>query len=269
LMARLDATGMWDRSLVVLVADHGVAFAPSSPRRKVTQGDVGGIAPVPFFVKLPRARQGRIVDDHVETIDVLPTIADALDIRLPQRPDGRSALAADYRGHDGMRIWSTTSTREFRRVDVPWPLFLTRRAAVVAQQASLFGTGDDSPELLWEVGPNRDVVGRRLEADAEARAPVVGSVRYDRPEELEAWTRSARWSPAHVSGELDGVAPGTELMLVVGGRVAAVTRAYEFQGDTRFSFMAHEGLFREGYNDVRAFTLDRSNDGFRIQRLSG
>jgi hypothetical protein len=266
LMARLRATGLWNRSLVVLTADHGVAFGVSSPRRKITQNDVGGIAPVPFFVKLPGARRGRVVDEHVETIDVLPTIADALDFELPEQTDGHSALSPDYRGHDGVRIWSTTSTREFERLDVPWRDFLTRRALVNVRQQMLFGTGDRKPELLWAVGPHFWMVGRAV---PEGAAVLPVRVTYDRPEELESWTPDAGWTPSHVSGRIDGLEAGRELALEVNGRVGAVGRTYEFGGETRFSLMVAEEMFRAGHNELTLFSVEPSQRGVRIMQLGG
>jgi hypothetical protein len=269
LMAKLRATGLWDRSLVVLTADHGVAFGTNSPRRRITRDDVGGIGAVPFFVKLPRAGEARVVERHVETIDILPTIADVLDFRLPRRVDGQSALARRFRTYHGVRIWSTTSTREFKRLNVPWKAFLRRRSEVMGRQAGLFGSGDQDPQLLWAVGPNREQVGQALAAGAAEAAPVAGSVRFDRPDELTAWTPDAGWSPSHVSGEVDGLPAGRDLALIVGGRVAAVGRTYDFLGHTRFSFMAREGFFGAGANDVRVFAVQRAGSGLTLQRLNG
>jgi sulfatase-like protein len=269
LMAKLRATGLWDKSLVVLAADHGVAFNPSSPRRKITLDDAGGIAPVPFFMKLPGERDGRVVSEHVETIDVLPTIADALNFELPEDPDGVSALADDYRGRDGVRIWSTTSTAEFERVDLSHADLAARRAEVLARQATLFGTGARNPGLLWAVGPNRELVGRPLAVAARGAGALPARVRYDRPEELEAWTPAARWTPSHVSGQIDGLPAGQDLAISVNGRVRAVARSYDFLGDTRFSFMVPEAAFRTGYNDVRVFAARRAGRRVRLMTLGG
>ena len=77
LIAKLKATGTYDRSLVVVVADHGAAFLPGEESRIVTEANIGEIAPVPLFVKAPRQRRGAVDDSDVETTDVLPTIARA------------------------------------------------------------------------------------------------------------------------------------------------------------------------------------------------
>jgi hypothetical protein len=268
LMTKLRATGLWDRALIVLAADHGVAFAPNSPRRKITKQDVGGIAPVPFFMKLPRETRGRVMDKHVQTIDILPSIADALDFELPEKSDGQSALSKDFRPSPEVRVWSTTSTKEFKLLEIPYPLFLTRRGAVVNQQASLFGTGSTRPGLLWAVGPVRELVGRPL-ASASLAGTLPATVRYDRPEELQTWTPAAPWAPSHVSGTIDGLPAGRNLALAVDGRIRAVARTYDFLGKTRFSFVAPEAAFRPGANDVRVLAVTGSGRGVRLAALGG
>jgi hypothetical protein len=268
LMARLRATGLWDRSLVVLTADHGVAFSPSSPRRKITLQDAGGIAPVPFFMKLPGQRRARAIDEHVETIDILPTIADALNFRLPQASDGRSALADGFDGRDEVRVWSTTSTSEFERVGLHSGELARRFRAVLWKQFALFGTGSTRPGLLWAVGPHRNLVGRPL-ASVPAGASLPAAVRYDRPEELEAWTPAARWSPSHVSGAIDGLPAGRDLAVAVNGSIRAVARTYDFLGRIRFSAMVPEAAFRAGYNDVSVLAVEGTGGGIRLRRLSG
>jgi hypothetical protein len=229
---------------------------------------VGGIAPVPFFMKLPRESRGRIVDKHVQTIDILPSVADALDFELPEKSDGHTALSKDFRPSPEVRVWSTTSTKEFQLLTVPFPVFLARRGAVVNQQASLFGTGTTRPGLLWAVGPDRELVGRPV-ASASLADTLPASVRYDRPEELEAWAPNASWAPSHVSGTVDGLPAGRSLALAVNGRIRAVARTYDFLGKTRFSFMAPEAAFRPGANDVRVLAVTGSGRGVRLSALGG
>ena len=50
------------------------------------------LAPVPLIVKLPGARGGRVVDRHVETIDVLPTLLELAGVPVPARVEGQLAV---------------------------------------------------------------------------------------------------------------------------------------------------------------------------------
>ncbi len=89
LMQRLQATGLWDRAVVVLAADHGIAFTPGEPARGLgTRPVPESLYPqmlcAPLFVKAPRQTVGKTSDANVMTIDILPTIAE-LDARARKR----------------------------------------------------------------------------------------------------------------------------------------------------------------------------------------
>jgi len=71
ILRRIERIGAYDRSLVVLAADHGVSFSAGQKPRVVTAGNVHEIAPVPLMIKSPMQKRGRIDDAFVQTIDVL------------------------------------------------------------------------------------------------------------------------------------------------------------------------------------------------------
>ena len=58
LLDKLRARGLYDDAVIVLTADHGASFLKGTPRRLVSRENVGAIAPVPFFVKLPGPARG-------------------------------------------------------------------------------------------------------------------------------------------------------------------------------------------------------------------
>ena len=78
LLSRLETTGLLDRALVVVTADHGASFRPGGYFREVSAENVGDIASVPLFVKYPGQRRGRVDTRHAKTIDIVPTIADVI-----------------------------------------------------------------------------------------------------------------------------------------------------------------------------------------------
>ncbi len=61
-------------------------------RRKVTQGNVDEVAPIPLFIKAPGQRAGRVNRAYARTIDIVPTMADILNVRINWRAHGRSAI---------------------------------------------------------------------------------------------------------------------------------------------------------------------------------
>ena len=101
ILDKLEKTGLYDESLVVVVADHGVSFRPHGERRRVEEGNMEEIVFVPLFVKPPGQTEGRIVDEHARTIDILPTIADVLGVEIPWETDGRSLVGDGPPGDGG------------------------------------------------------------------------------------------------------------------------------------------------------------------------
>ena len=78
LMDRLRAQGIYDESLIIVTADHGSSFRHGKPRRSVARDDPADVILVPLIMKLPQQKTGAIIDRNVETIDIVPTIADVL-----------------------------------------------------------------------------------------------------------------------------------------------------------------------------------------------
>ncbi len=92
-VTRLRKINAYDDSLIVLTADHGVSFKKGSGYRGIDGLNYPDILWVPLFIKEPGNSGGGIIDDRrASSIDVLPTIADALGAKLPWRVDGKSLL---------------------------------------------------------------------------------------------------------------------------------------------------------------------------------
>ena len=90
-MMQLRASGQYERSLVVVTADHGASFTPGEPHRAATRGNLPQIASIPLLIKAPGQRRGRIDDANVHSTDLLATVASMLRIHLPWSTDGRPA----------------------------------------------------------------------------------------------------------------------------------------------------------------------------------
>ena len=77
-LAQVDRAGLADDALLVVAADHGIAFDAGKPKRDPRRSTAGQIASVPLFVKMPGSSTGVVDDRPAELIDVVPTIADFL-----------------------------------------------------------------------------------------------------------------------------------------------------------------------------------------------
>src|SRR5690606_18454279 len=99
----LDRSGIYDEAMGVVVADHGLAISPGvEHQRVITPETVGSVAHIPLLVKHPRSHEqapppGTIDEVRAETVDIVPTIAEVIDIPVPWQVDGISLLATDER----------------------------------------------------------------------------------------------------------------------------------------------------------------------------
>lgn len=147
-VSKLKEQGRYARSLLVVTADHGIAFEPGLSKRVAEPATVGGIAFVPLFLKLPYQRRGRISDAPIEVMDVLPTIADVLELSTVwETVSGRSALAGQIaeerrREIDGVKI-SPTGREIHEVVESKYATF-----GGVGESLDLFDVGPGDSELL-------------------------------------------------------------------------------------------------------------------------
>jgi hypothetical protein len=239
LLRRLRADGSYDETLLVVTADHGVALRAGESRREVNAATAADILPVPLFMKAPRQRRGRVVDTHLQTVDVLPTIAALLKIRVPWRIDGVSAFApnADRRSVRATNAGANPFEINSRRLDA-------LRAAALRRQVALVGEGG-FPRLRG--GRARVLLGRRVAQPRRAPAGTFATV--DDPAAFGAVDLAAPTIPLHVSGELHGGRPD-EVAIAVNGRIGAVVSVFRDKDRLAFSALLPRSLLREGANRV-------------------
>jgi hypothetical protein len=248
LVDRMKQVGIYDRAALVLVADHGVSFRPGEEARIGTPRNLEGIMPVPFFVKAPGQQEGEIRDEPVQTIDVLPTLAGTLGVRLPWETDGVDALSTPVR-----RAKLTVINADGERLTIATRELLDRRRAVLRRQVRLFGEG--SVEKIFAAGPHRELLGTR--APAAPAEPAV--VRFDQGAgELASHDPDSGLVPARVVGHLTE-RPGNvpiPLAIALNGRIRATTWTYEARGHTAFSAMLPPAAMRPGRNDIGVFAIE-------------
>ncbi len=73
---QLKKTGIFDQALLIVTADHGIAFISSERARIPTNKNYPGIVWTPLFIKAPGQIVQQVTDQPVDSIDLLPTILD-------------------------------------------------------------------------------------------------------------------------------------------------------------------------------------------------
>ena len=257
LIDRLRAVGLWNKALVVVDPDHGISFHGDDLRRDPTQTNLSDLAFIPLFMKLPGERTGRVVDTHVTTEDILPTIADVLGIDVPWETTGVSMLSGTP-DHPQVHVGKVTA---------PYAKVLAQRKARLRQQVALFGTGTWGPQFAG-TGRFRGLVGKAIsnlhvtgQLDNQAIVDRVGS------RLLRNLPKNSPLVPSPVVGTLPHLRVGQWLALALNGRIAAVSHSYGTGGKLRFSLLAGDDSFRSGRNDVRMFVVTGATAKPRLQEL--
>jgi hypothetical protein len=244
LISRLEEAGLYDDALIVIMADHGVTVRPNIPHRRVVNEEtIGDVAAIPLFIKRPHQDQGGPDDYRAETVDVLPTIADVLEIDLPWATDGTSLFAEDRPERVESRINGAEGTIVFGTDG-------SEARAVAARKIDHFGT--NGPFGLAPPGQS-DLLGRRIEEfDIEPAFGMTATIR-DLPS-FASVDKDGPSLPAYVKGKIetdDGPEDDVVIAIAVNGEIAAVTRSHETEdGRTEFGAMIPPSSLTDGSNEI-------------------
>lgn len=233
LLDRLEALELDERATIAITSDHGEAFLPGNfPRgllfphsRKVREEGLlpnhAEILPVPLFLKLPGQREGRVSDENVELVDLVPTLAGVTGVPIPWEVHGRD-LAGDAPPPPGKTVVDLDFTATTLPGDFP------ARFEPVARRRAWFAAGP-SPGWLYRLGPFGELVGQTVTAQ-ETGAPTAPVWR---------WTEGG--TPGVWTGEVDEPLPpgaGPYLAIAEGDTITAVTRLQPRSSGGGYSFLA-------------------------------
>jgi hypothetical protein len=251
LLHHLKRIGQYDDSLIVVAADHGVAFDLNKPdRRKLTRQNADQIAPIPLFFKAPGQHRAKIDDSYVETVDILPTIFHVLHLRLPVKVDGHSAYSAVVRRRRTLRILERGT---FKPIRISAADFERDKARVLAKKLRLFGTGRDGPERIYRIGPHQELLGQP--AQGPGRSPLQVDLSY--ASEYRHVDLRSTTIPTHVVGRVKAPGGPRDVAIAVNGKIAAVSRTFRLAtgGGYLVAAMVPESSFHQGRNRVEVLQV--------------
>jgi arylsulfatase A-like enzyme/Tfp pilus assembly protein PilF len=194
LFQELKGLGIYDRSFIVLMSDHGESLGE---HQEMHHGYFvyDATLKVPMILKFPGLKyHGIRLGNKVRTVDVAPTILQQLNIPSPPSFQGESLLAmvAGKRAGVDLPVYSETY---YPKVHFNWsPLFSYQPGDdkyIEAPRSELYDTKNDKQELNNLVQSNRALAGR-LKSDLQsfqmrysAAAPQSDAARELDPETVE------------------------------------------------------------------------------------
>jgi hypothetical protein len=264
LVGRLRQLGLYERALIVVVADHGGSYTQSRATRPVTDG---GTIFVPLLIKLPGQERGAIDDRNAETIDILPTLAEALGSELPGPVDGRSLLRSGDPRRPVKRILRAYGGGTVSHAS--WDDLLER-----SLRRKLLLTGAGSMNELFRTGPYAELVGRSIaelregvrtrEGEVWLVPGVVGQVRLHQQAHLQDVAPQGLFVPAYLTGELqlgdDGARP-RDLVVAVNGVVRTTARSAPGVRGPPLAVLLPESSLEPGRNRLTFFVAHPERGG--------
>lgn len=246
LVDRLKAQGIYDESLLIITADHGVSFRLNSARREFSPGNYADIARIPLFVKLPHLQEGQIHEEYAQSVDIVPTIFDVVGIRPSLPMDGRKL--DDPKIMDRNEI-TVIDNHVRRRI----PVAELSVANMPEQIRARFGTGVDRWDL-YRIGPHADWLGTSIDQYTITPRAAHQLVCLAPQEHLTDQSHQEFF----VEGTLVGVPPDrpVEIVVAVDGVICATTRTYsQFGYRERWSAMLPEWSYTTPASTPQFFTV--------------
>jgi hypothetical protein len=274
-MRRLQEQGMYDDTLFVVTADHGMSFKPSEYGRRVANdGNVDQVLWVPLFIKAPGQAEGQANERNWEHVDLVPTVADLLGIKVPWEMDGVSQ-AGPEEPRTRTEKWFFSKPGE--RQTFPGPENMAKALRGVTDEMVEAGNGYKG---WFRFGPHGDLVGQRVSQVGVDQASA-GSAKVEKLADYGKVDPDSGLVPAQVSGQVDlaaGVPARPAVAVALNGVIAGVSETFrevrDAQGSQpkgppdKFSAMALDTLFKKGDNRLELFVIDDSGGRVRLRPLT-
>ena len=187
LLRKLRAHRLYDRSLIVVVSDHGVSFRPGGDRRGLDELNHQDILNVPLLIKAPYQKQRQVSDRPTRTIDILPSIARILGVPAPWTTDGISVTETALTENRDL----LTSVPPSRPLHSRTTVCLEGRAVEVSQDGSgvrLDGVRENGNRIVffgWAADLNAWELADSILIFADEELIYRGMPRYPRPDVRE------------------------------------------------------------------------------------
>lgn len=179
LVRELKRRRLYDSCILVVISDHGEEFQEHGSlfHEKV----YSPVARIPLIIRFPNGRHGGVVvEDVVESIDLMPTLLDAVGVAVPPKVQGRTLLPL-ISGELGRSKFAFTESPYFgRRIAVA-----TNQHRLVytetTELSELFSYRDDTLEID-DIASSDHALQTELERGIEIWQQMVGDDQASSPQ---------------------------------------------------------------------------------------
>ena len=232
---QLRANDWYDKAMVVVLADHGFSFQPGEPPREISENNYAELMAIPMLIKYPGQKAAQVSKIDASTLDLLPTIADVLDINVPWEMQGTSLLSKNLPERDTQWACSPYTQYTFSTSDI-------RKATQAALETKLatFGYGHTMVQRLFDVGTLPGLMGRSRESLGVDQVSSGIKLTLDYPA-LDVF------KGGHLETQPLHLLEDTNLAVLVNNRVVAVTQPFKppVSPDIHFSVLVPEEAYTE------------------------
>lgn len=275
LLGRLKALGLYDKSLIIVTADHGASWGDvGTSRRELGWDNYQNIVPVPLFIKQPGQHKPQRFNQEVSSVDILPTIANMVKLPLPGETDGHSLVSGSYPLSKTMRVISHHGKGWYS-----FP-FVTeaQKQALFQTKTAWFGTGN-AMQIFTNPPVFKEFIGKPVkQLSLASKQNTEWTFTLSSPEQYDAIDLKGRFIPANIEGEIKRISNSSQDnirnrfpkdVLIAINDVVWATYPYFTNKDNHlaFSAMVPSESFRQGKNTIRLFTVEGVDGTTRLVEL--
>lgn len=189
---KLRTSGLYDKTIIIITADHGEAFGE--------HGIYGHgcslydeFIHIPLIIKMPHAKESKKIKGLVQSIDIMPTLLELVDIEKPHQAQGKSLVSfinARSDSDPNEYIFSQSALEELIR-SRDWKLYMGRDYGKSKYRKILFNLSFDPGEQKNVYSKNQ-AIAERLESELKKWGSLLPSYidkEYSFPPEISKETR--------------------------------------------------------------------------------
>jgi hypothetical protein len=263
MMADMKKSANWNRTMIIVTADHGLTFMPGESKRKTVdptnKGTLEDLYRIPLFIKYPDQTQATTNDCPASSIDLLATVIAATGVDAGWETDG-------------VDLATTCPVRKMRKIiwkEGSSQMSSTFTAAISrAKYYDKWVDAEGDVTDIVRVGQHGALVGTSVRASADSDSSLTWSL--NNADDFNKVTGGRfGFVPSQVQGNITAqrdIAPNEEAYLMVGNRVIGViseVAGLKAGESTTFRSTLHWASLPAGKHAVALWLVGRDASGNR------